>query len=50
MSDQFGHFEELFLTTYRNQMNSIQRNRDVFANCNRLQDTIGEQIEAEERN
>jgi hypothetical protein len=31
-------------------MNSILRNRSVFATCNRLEDTIGERLEAENRN
>ena len=49
MEEDFGEFENIFLSTYKSQMNSILRTRNIFSTCNRLEDTIGEQIEAEGR-
>lgn len=42
MDSKFGMFEELFMSTYK--ANNIVRNRNMFSNSSRLEDTIEEQL------
>lgn len=44
-----GEYEQRFVDEYKTNMNNILRNRDYFSNCNRVEDTVGEQLLSENR-
>lgn len=49
MQTDCGEFERLFLEIYKSDMNSIMRNRNIFSASTRLEDAVGEHLEAEDR-
>ena len=49
MESNCGEFEKMFLEVYKSDMNSIVRNRNIFSASTRLEDAIGEHLEAEDR-